>query len=181
MSTTSRPNPGDLSLDALAEDVGTLKEMVLQQSARDSLQQRAFDQLYAELKQYKEDFVFQMEKPLLLDLLLFHDSLSWFRQSLNNQEMSPEVVADSFQYLVDEFLELLYRRDVVPLEGREEFDREIHKVVKVVPVSEPGQDYKVQQVVKRGFMRGGRMLRAEEVVVFRHQPASPDDPRQNSR
>jgi molecular chaperone GrpE (heat shock protein) len=181
VSTNSRPQHGDISLDALAEDVGNLRDMVLQQGARDTLQQRAFDQLYAELKQYKEDFVFQMEKPLLLDLLLFHDSLAWFRQSLSSQEMSPEVVADSFQYLVDEFLELLYRRDVTPLEGRPEFDREIHKVVKVVPVGDAAQDYKVQQVVKRGFARGGRILRAEEVVVFRHQPAPSDDPRQNSR
>jgi molecular chaperone GrpE (heat shock protein) len=150
------------------QDVATLREFVEQQGRRDEIQQRAFDQLYSELKQYKEDFVYQAEKPLLLDLLLFYDSLNWFQQSLNKQEMSPEVVADSFQYLLDEFLELLYRRDVVPCDSAPRFDRRLHKAVRVVPTGNPAEDWKVQAVLKRGFVRGERLLRAEEVAVFRH-------------
>jgi molecular chaperone GrpE (heat shock protein) len=130
----------------------------------------AFDQLYEELRQYKEDFLFQSEKPFLLDLLLFYDSLNWFQQSLQRQEMSPDVVADSFQYLLDEFLELLYRRDVVPCESTARFDRRLHKAVRVIPSTEPGEDWRVQAVIKRGFVRGERLLRAEEVAVFRTGP-----------
>ncbi len=178
MATSDSRNE-EITLDGLAESVGTLKDFVHQQSTRDALQQRAFDQLYTELRQYKDDFIFQTEKPLLLDLLLFHDSLSWFKQSLVNQEMSAEVIADSFQYLLDEFQELLYRRDVLPLDPRDEFDRETQKVVKVTTTSDPGLDYKVQQVVKRGFTRAGRLLRAEEVVLLRHE--RPTDSNNDSR
>jgi molecular chaperone GrpE (heat shock protein) len=93
--------------------------------------------------------------------------------------MSAEVIADSFQYLLDEFQELLYRRDVLPLDPRDEFDRETQKVVKVTTTSDPGLDYKVQQVVKRGFTRAGRLLRAEEVVLLRHE--RPTDSNNDSR
>lgn len=134
---------------------------------RDEVQQRAFDQLYEELRQYKEDFLFQTEKPFLLDLLLFYDSLSWFQQSLQRGELNPEVVNDSFQYLMDEFLELLYRRDVVPCEPAERFDMKLHKAVKVVPTENSSEDWKVQAILKRGFIRGNRVLRAEEVAVLR--------------
>ncbi len=134
----------------------------------DAVQQKAFDQLYEELRQYKEDFLFQAEKPFLLDLLLFYDSLNWFQETLRREEMSPEVVADSFQYLLDEFMELLYRRDVVPCEGAERFDRRLHKAVRVVPTSRPDEDWKVQAVLKRGFLRGERLLRPEEIAVYRH-------------
>jgi molecular chaperone GrpE (heat shock protein) len=162
-------DPADtVTLEALAGQVNTLRDFVERQHERDALQRKAFDQLYEELRQYKDDFVFQAEKPLLLDLLLFYDSLSWFHQSLQRQEMSPEVVSDSFQYLLDEFLELLYRRDVLPTEPRESFDRESQKAVKVALTSDPGLDYKVQQVVKRGFSRAGRLLRPEEVVLHRY-------------
>lgn len=133
----------------------------------DAVQQKAFDQLYEELRQYKDDFIFQMEKPFLLDLLLFYDSLNWFQQSLAKQEMSADVVADSFQYLLDEFLELLYRRDVVPCEGSPRFDRRIHKAIRVLASPHPSEDWKVQAVLKRGFVRGDRLLRAEEVAVYR--------------
>ena len=95
---------------ALADDVASLQEFVEQQGRRDATQQKAFDQLYEELRQYKEDFIYQAEKPLLLDLLLFYDSLNWFQDSLSKNEMSEDVLSDSFQYLIDEFLELLYRR-----------------------------------------------------------------------
>lgn len=166
----------EFTLDALAEEVSSFKDFVQQQGQRDEVQQRAFDALYEELRQYKEDFIFQMEKPLLLDLLLFYDSLNWFQQSLVKQEMSPEVIADSFQYLIDEFLELLYRRDVLPMEGKDRFDRETQKAIKVVYSQDEAKDYKVRQVLKRGFTRGGRILRPEEVVISRFQSErSPGD------
>jgi molecular chaperone GrpE (heat shock protein) len=149
------------------ERVEQLTELFRERIQNDTVQQKAFDQLYEELRQYKEDFLFQTEKPFLLDLLLFYDSLNWFQQSLQRQEMSPDVVADSFQYLLDEFLELLYRRDVVPCESAPRFDRRLHKAVRVIPSSNPVEDWKVQAILKRGFVRGERLLRAEEVAVYR--------------
>lgn len=164
----------DKTLDERVED---LAELFRERLRTDAVQQKAFDQLYEELRQYKDDFIFQMEKPFLLDLLLFYDSLNWFQQSLQKQEMSPDVVADSFQYLLDEFLELLYRRDVVPCESNPRFDRRMHKAVRVLPSSHPAEDWKVQAVLKRGFLRGERLLRAEEVAVFRSGSDS-DEPKE---
>ncbi len=142
--------------------------MLRERSRQDETQQKAFDALYEELKQYKEDFIFQAEKPFLLDLLLFYDSLNWFHASLERREMSPDVVNDSFQYLLDEFLELLYRRDVIPCEGSDRFDRKIHKAVRVNPTMVPADDWKVEAVLKRGFVRNDKILRAEEVAVYRY-------------
>lgn len=159
------------------ERIDELSELFRERLRTDSVQQKAFDQLYEELRQYKEDFLFQAEKPFLLDLLLFYDSLNWFQQSLQKQEMSPEVVGESFQYLLDEFLELLYRRDVVPCESEPRFDRRLHKAVRVVPAATPADDWRVQSVLKRGFLRGDRLLRAEEVAVYR-AGADGDEPKE---
>ena len=79
------------------------------------LTQQAFDALYAELKQYREDFLAKAERPLLLDLLLFYDSMNWMRQTMEKPDMSGEVLTDSFQYLMDD-LEILYRRNVNAME-----------------------------------------------------------------
>jgi molecular chaperone GrpE (heat shock protein) len=168
---------GNHSLAALHEQLERLRESVDKQAQREDIQRGAFDQLYEELRQYKEDFVFQAEKPLLLDLLLFFDSLIWFRRGLDKGEMSPEVVADSFQYLVDEFLELLYRRDVLPTEPREEFHRETQKAVQVAYTDDVTLDWRIQRIVKRGFTRGERVLRPEEVILhrFRSTPESTSD------
>lgn len=153
--------------DGVQEKLAELSRQFRERLERDDLQQRAFDQLYEELRQYKEDFLFQAEKPFLLDLLLFFDSLSWFQQSLLNKEQNTETINDSFQYLIDEFLELLYRRDVVPCETQERFDIKTHKAVKVLATDNAADDWKVHTVLKRGFIRGNRVLRAEEVAVYR--------------
>lgn len=154
-------------LSSIATSVGDIQRMVEDRLQTDLTKEKAFDQLYEELRQYKDDFLFQAEKPLLLDLLLFYDSLNWFQESMVKQEMSPDVIADSFQYLIDEFLEILYRRDVNPMEASDTFDRKIHKAVKVEPTDNAEEDYKIKQVLKRGFIRSERMLRAEEVIISR--------------
>ncbi|MFT5587674.1 MAG: molecular chaperone GrpE [Cognaticolwellia sp.] len=153
--------------EALREEIAALRAQLEESAINDQTQSKAFDALYEELKQYKEDFIFQAEKPLLLDLLLFYDSLNWFQESLVKREMSMDVISDSFQYLIDEFLEVLYRRDVLPMESRPNFDPKTQKVVKVIPAEGPGQDQKVAQVLKRGFNRAERVLRSEEVVIYR--------------
>ncbi len=175
MSNRSPKGQDEFSLSALAEEVTNLRDFVQQQDRRDEIQQQAFDALYEELRQYKDDFIYQMEKPLLLDLLLFYDSLNWFQQSLVKQEMSPEVIADSFQYLIDEFLELLYRRDTLPMDSKQSFDRESQKAIKVVYTQDESKDYRVRQVLKRGFTRAGRILRPEEVVILRYTSDATDD------
>ena len=46
-------------------------------------------------------------------------------------------------------------------------DLRIHKAVRVIPTTRTEDDWRVQAVLKRGFVRGERLLRAEEVAVFR--------------
>jgi molecular chaperone GrpE (heat shock protein) len=155
-------------MSTIEKRIDDIAALLKERARQDDAQSKAFDALYEELRQYKEDFIFQAEKPFLLDLLLFYDSLNWFHESLQRKEMSPDVVSDSFQYLMDEFLELLYRRDVVPAEGMERFDRKLHKAVRVAPAPTPADDWKVEAVLKRGFLRNDKVLRAEEVSVYRY-------------
>ena len=163
------------SLAELAGALSRIQAALDQRNTAAEVQKEAFDRLHQELTQYKEDFVFQTTKPFLLDLLMFYDSLSWFHHSLVKPDVTPEVIAESFQYLVDEFLEVLYRQDITPVEGTRTFDARIHKAVKVVGTTDVSRNNVVEQVLKRGFCRGGRVLRPEEVVVCRHGLKSKED------
>lgn len=163
--------------EQLTEEVRELRKLVDARLADDPIREQAFDKLYGELKQYKERFLQEAEKPLLLDLLQFYDSLTWFQNSLVKPEMSAEVVADGYQYLIDEFLELLYRRDVVPMDSKARFDRTTQRAVSVKAAEQPEDDALVDRVVKRGFLRDTRTLRAEEVVVLRWKKRGGNDAR----
>ncbi len=167
----SEGNSEPEALRRLVHELGELRKTMTDRLSNDKVREKAFDTLYDELRQYKDDFLFQAEKPLLLDLLLFYDSLNWFQESLVKQEMSPDVIADSFQYLLDEFLEILYRRDVVPYDESEVFDRTLHKAVKVEVTDDEGRHQRIAQVLKRGFVRADKPLRPEEVVILRYRGA----------
>ncbi len=56
---------------------------------------------------------------------------------------------------------------MVPLEELPRFDRTVHKAIKVTDAARAEDDGRVTQVLKRGFRRGERPLRPEEVVISR--------------
>ncbi len=153
----------------LGQEVAELRAMLADRHGHDQAREKAFEALYEELNQYKEDFVFQAEKPLILDMLLFYDSMRWFQQSLVSPETTPDVLSDSFQYMLDEFIEILYRRDVVPFDAGDTFDRKLHKAVRVDDTEKPEEDWRITQVLKRGFNRRDKVLRPEEVAVMRYK------------
>jgi len=166
-------------MDSLQAQLLAIEDLLQARDQQAETQKRAFETLYKEMEQYKTDFIFQSEKPLLLDLLLFFDSMSWFKQSLLEQETDRSVLADSFQYLLDEFMELLYRRDVVPQESQPIFDPRNQRAIQVLPTPLKGRDQHVEKILKRGFKRAGRTLRPEEVVIHRFQ--QPDEPTEDCR
>jgi molecular chaperone GrpE (heat shock protein) len=151
----------------LREEVSAMRSEVHERLAEDPVRQQAFDKLYAELKAYRDDFLAEAEKPLLLDLLLLYDSFNWFHQRIISEKMSQEVVADSFQFLVDELLEVLYRRDVTPQPDNDTFDRTLQRAIRIETTSKKSENNKIAKVLKRGFQRKGKPLRAEEVVVYK--------------
>ena len=161
MTDTQLPNE-------ILQELRALRKDLFEQRAKSDAKDVAFRTMHDELQQYKDDFMLQVEKPLLLDLLLFYDSLNWFQESLVKQDMSPDVLEENFQYLIDELLELLYRRNVTPMQSSERFDRTKHKAVQVVKTDIEDHHELITQVMKRGFSRGETTLRPEEVIVARH-------------
>ena len=157
----------------LQDSIERLRATVDARLAEDPAREEAIRKLHAELTDYKQGFLAEAEKPFLLDLLLLYDSMSWFQKTVIETETSKEVLADSFQFLMDELLETLYRRDVVPMEAGGAFDPSVHKAVRTEPTHDPAEDNAITQVVKRGFVRHNKPLRPEEVVVAKFK--STDD------
>ena len=135
---------------AIAKDIRSIRQVLDQMARQDSSTRTAFDTLYRELEQYKSEFVLSMEKSLLLDLLSFFDSLVWFENTLKE---NPKSASENLQYLMDEFLEVLRRRDVHAFTPLERFDRKYHRVIQVNEAEQAEDDGKIESVLRRGFSR----------------------------
>lgn len=126
--------------------------------------QGAFDKLYVEMQQYKDDFVFQAQKPLLVDLVVLHDRMT---EAIDKAEGAAK---DALDTLREQLLEMLYRRDVEPMEfdPAEKFNRDRMKAIKREPAATPAEDLTVAKLLRQGFEWNKRVLRPHEVVVRRH-------------
>jgi molecular chaperone GrpE (heat shock protein) len=132
---------------------------------------QAYDQLYDELRQYKDNFLKQAQKPVFLDLILLFDGVSrtiaTFAE-LPDEKVTREMVVEALSTTREEVLELLYRRDIEKIDDApKKLDITFQKPVTRVETDVLEEDRDIVQVVREGFRWSGAVLRPQEVVVKR--------------
>jgi len=128
--------------------------------------QRAYDVLYGELRQYKEDFLWRSQRPIFMDLIMLFDSIS--RSEKRTEAVDSKGFSDELRYLREQLLELLYRYDIELIEEHpEHLDIGFQRPIKRVDCKDPADDRRVVECVREGFRRSGAVLRPQEIVVKR--------------
>ena len=85
------------------------------------------------------------------------DALLQFQKNLENVRFELE--------------EVLYRMDVIPYEEHpEKLDQKLHKTLKTTPTDDPNKDREVVEIHKTGFYWREKVLRPEEVTIYRYMP-----------
>lgn len=168
-------NPAERITRTLEAIQGQLHRMGQVESAN----QRLFDALHAELKGYKDNFLFDaLQKPFVRDLITLSDDLGVVQQQIEKRsEALPESANEERNFLgklmmnventLAHFYEVLVRMEVEPYDSAEGaiLDLKRHRVLSVEPADAPMQDGRVVRSLKQGFLWRERMIRPEEVVV----------------
>ncbi len=173
-----------LQTDSLAEvnqSLSGLRQLFEGQIARNANQNKMFDAIHREMKEYKENFLLEaIHKPIIQNLIGFYDSFkligSQLDDILNEREDIRSDDLSQFQKNLEnmgfELEEILYRLDVTPYEEHlEMLDRKLHKTLDTKPTDIPEQDGKVAEVHKIGFYWRDKIFRPEEVTIFRYTPS----------
>ena len=88
--------------------------------------------------------------------------LSQFQENLENVRVRLE--------------EVLFRMNVKPYEAQPyakqaiKLDTELHRTVETVDTDKPEQDFIIKELHKKGFLWREKVLRPEEVVIYRYKP-----------
>lgn len=142
---------------------------------RESSQEKVFNTLHSELRDYKNDFIYEHLKPIVRPLLFLYDSMEQFdhevaeadkhHPSAEARTMPPKLVRQNIQYFKDQLVEALRICEVTPMETpRGQFNPKLHKVIDVVPVKAE-QDGTIQRVIRSGWYINQQVLRSAEVIV----------------
>ena len=120
------------------------------------------------MRQYKENFLLQAQKPLFLDMILLFDQIQRAAESVED-----EAGQEAIENIKEELLEILYRRDVEPMEfdGDARFDRQWMKAIERIDTDDEAEDKTIDRVSRSGFKWNDNVLRPHEVVVKRYSKA----------
>lgn len=159
---------GGLNVEELREEMNDLRRMITKVVERGAVEQKIFDSLHSELKDYKNDFFYERLKPIVRPLLFVYDSIAHLDEEIGARTTSDELlqkdVRANLAHLQHEIVEVLEICEVTPInETRGAFDPVIHKAVETVKVA-PEQDNMVQRVVRNGWYLNGTLLRPVDVV-----------------
>jgi molecular chaperone GrpE (heat shock protein) len=160
----------------MQSDMQRMYNLVEEVSARETAQEKVFNTLHAELREYKNDFIYEHLKPVVRPLLFLYDSLEQFDAEIalyerpSNGErrqvgLSPQLVRENISFFRDQLVEALRICEVTPMDTpRGAFNPRLHKVIDVVPV-EAKRDGMIQRVVRGGWYLNNQLLRSAEVIV----------------
>ena len=186
----SAPGP----LEAVAREFKRLESIeteIRRLGSIESANQKLFDALHAELKTYKDNFLFDsLQRPYIRDLVSLFDDLSEVHTQLQRRlEESAAKDGDDTVFLrtlagnienqIAHMIEVFLRMDVIlsrtcvgaPL------DKKTHRTVSFEPAASPDDDATVARSLKPGFSWRERTVRPEDVVVRRWTaPAATDAP-----
>ena len=170
------------TLDAIHSQVQRMGQV-------ESANLRLFDALHAELKGYKDNFLFDaLQKPFVRDLITLSDDLGVVQQQIEKRfeslgdAPSPEreflsKLTMNMENMLAHFFEVLVRMDVEPYESPEgaAMDLKKHRALSVEPAILPEHDGRIVRSLKQGFLWRERVIRPEEVVVCKW-PGARDTP-----
>ncbi len=147
-----------------------IKNLIEDRLQYDRVKENAFDKLYEDMRQYKErdDFLFNYQKPIINDIILLYDSMIKVLESLNSESIENDQIKikENINYLVEELLEILYRRDITLIEEESTiFNPKTQKAIKVIPTNKKEQDKLVEKIVRKGFISNEKIIRSEEVTI----------------
>lgn len=170
---------GEDPAERITRTLETIQTQIQRMGQVESANLRLFDALHAELKGYKDNFLFDaLQKPFVRDLITLSDDLGVVQQQIETRfESLLEASHAERDFLAKltmnlentlaHFYEVLVRMEVEAYETAEgaAVDLKRHRALSIEPAESPDHDGHVVRTLKQGFLWRERVIRPEEVVV----------------
>ncbi len=155
----------------LEERLQRMDEHLVALRGTESVNQRLFNSLHQELKNYRDDFLREsLQKPFIRDLVVLFDDLTSLASQMelaSGAANKGSQWSENLQNAIHSLVEVLHRMEVTEIEPKEMVDRAFHRVISYEPADFAEDDGRIVLRLKRGFVWRDQVLRPEEVVAKR--------------
>ncbi|MEN9406151.1 MAG: nucleotide exchange factor GrpE [Bacillota bacterium] len=158
------------ALSCLQADFTLLLKAFNDRLSYDREKEVAFERLYAENEELKQDTELNRFKSIYIDLILLIDRMNnIYNDKLSAKEQNKEFL-DMLSNLSREVLEILYRRGVdLVVSDNDYYDPKVQQAVGIVPTNNPAEEGRVVEMVRHGFRCKDVLIRPEEVVIKKYE------------
>jgi molecular chaperone GrpE (heat shock protein) len=156
-------NRSDLEelLHQISWGVNRLQDLFGDRRRYDDAKEGAFQQLYEDLSQFRALAAAAQSNPILIEIIRLQDRVE---ESLADEPKHSFILS-----VRDELSEILARHGVVEIAHFESrFDPRTQRALSARDTPEEAKHKSVAEIKRKGYERNGQVLRATEVIVYRH-------------
>lgn len=183
--TSKAGAPPDPSEEKMAKSVEWIHQHLHKLAQVEAANQKLFDAMHAELKSYKDAFLFDaLHKPFVKDLITLGDDLGAISRQIQARaaEISDTAEQTFLRKLTSNLenagahlFEIFARLDVESFETKpgSDIDRHRHRTLSTEAAPSSEDDAKVARSLRQGFLWRERVIRPEEVVALKWTEPKP--------
>ena len=158
------------TLDEIQKLLETLLREFQSKLKIDAKRDEIIDRQHEELQAFRNGTADKAVLPLVLDVIRVYDDLNQLLKGFARKSAAELAVAEllkAFSAFASDLEEMLFRHGIESfVEEAEVFNPKRQRALKSVPVVEPGKERQISERLRKGFDKGGRVIRPEFVSVF---------------
>lgn len=137
----------------------------------DESKERTINALHKELQDYREDMVFKILRPLIMDITSIYDHLQLLTKKYGNlsESNSANSIASELTSFTEEIEEIVSRYGFKFYQNDSEtYDRSKQKAQKIINTDDSTLDKQIVEHLRMGLQYQKRIVRPETVSVYRY-------------
>lgn len=139
----------------------------------DSHKQKVFDDLHAELQEYRNGLIASLTLTMERDVIKLIDDVQKTLSVFADKSASPESYERMFAMfsgVATDLEDILYRHGVEPYNSRgDSVDVTRQQILTTVPTNDKNLDKKIAERISRGWEKDGKVVRPERISVYIYQ------------
>lgn len=142
----------------------------------DESKQQVIDRQHNELERYRQEESAKLSKAIMMDMICEIDSAEKNEKFYESTECTEENFVKLKKLVLrisEDLRDLLERHDVFAYRSNpgDMFDAKRQRVLKTVPTGDQSLNRLIQESIRWGFEREGKVIRPEQVAVYSYDPA----------
>ena len=137
-----------------------------------NLKDEQIDKLHSELQYYKDDQASKFINQVMKAVIKVRKDMRKRMASKDWEEMSAAELKREYGYVLEDLTDLLEQQNIDAYETApgEPFHAARHQVQKLEPTSDAALDKTVKQSFSEGYIKNGKVLIVERVIVYQYKP-----------